>query len=223
MSAVIVIDGIIGAGKTTLLKQVVPYLESKGYRITTVKEPVQKWKDSGRLEQFYQDTNRRSYQFQTVAFHDRIKEFKDQYAANKDTTDIFILERSIFTDVLFAKMLLESGSMDTTEFEDYTNLWQMWQELLPLKPTLFIYLKPDVEVCMQRLRKRNRSEEVGVDETYQRKLAEKHDEFFANKAITIDNSQVPVLTLNTNDDFENCAATRDKICTEISDRLFAKN
>src|SRR3990167_7037947 len=127
---IVVVDAIIGAGKTTLIRDcLIPLLTLKGWRVTEIREPVEKWKTTGRLQQFYNDPHRRGYQFQTRAFHDRIRESQEKYRLYKDSTDIFIIERSIFTDKLFMKMLLESNTIDITEYEDYFDLWTMWSEL----------------------------------------------------------------------------------------------
>lgn len=202
MIQVIVIDGIIGCGKTTLIEEcLVPTLTMKGYKVTVVKEPVDKWKDSGSLQQFYKDPSRRAYQFQTRASHDRIKECQKQYRKYSHDTDIFLLERSIYTDMLFMKTLLESNTIDETEYRDYKELWKMWEELMPFVPDLFVYLRPDVKVAMERLHKRNREGET-VSIKYQKALQDKHDEFLGKDMVKISDSRyAPCLHLYTNADF----------------------
>jgi deoxyadenosine/deoxycytidine kinase len=220
MAQVIIVDGIIGAGKTSLIEEcLVPILAPRGYRVTVVKEPVDKWKENGSLEQFYQDPSRRAYQFQTRAFHDRIRECQEQYRKHFSTTDIFLLERSIYTDMLFMKMLLDSNTIDDTEFRDYKDLWQMWEELMPFTPTLFVYLKPDVEVAMERLHKRNREGET-VSMEYQKALQEKHDEFLGGGVVKISESRyVPCLHLYTNADFVNDTWVKGNITDRILNSL----
>jgi len=216
MAQVIVIDGIISAGKTSLIEEcLVPILTARGYRITVVKEPVDKWKESGSLTQFYKDPSRRAYQFQTRAFHDRIRECQEQYRKHFSNTDIFLLERSIYTDLLFMKMLLDSNTIDETEFRDYKDLWQMWEELMPFIPTLFVYLKPDVEIAMERLCKRSREGET-VSIEYQKALQEKHDEFLGKDVVKISESRnVSCLHLYTNADFVNDIGVKENITDRI--------
>jgi deoxyadenosine/deoxycytidine kinase len=213
----VVVDAIIGAGKTTIIRHcLIPYLTNKGWRVTEIKEPVDKWKNSGRLQQFYADPSRRGFQFQTRAFHDRIRECQDKYNKYKDVTDVFILERSVFTDLLFIKCLYEANTIDLSEYEDIMDLWSMWAELMPFKPDLFIYLKPTVEVCMQRLRERNRDGEAGVSEEYQRDLQQKHDDFLGDDFVAIsDCKYVPRLLLETDSNFRDDENVRTKICTDI--------
>lgn len=213
----VVVDGIIGAGKTTLIRNcLVPILTGKGWRVTEIREPVEKWKNSGRLEQFYADPRRRAFQFQIRAFHDRVRECQEKYRQYKDTTDIFLLERSIFTDVLFVNALLETNAIDRTEYEDYLDLWTMWQEVMPFRPDLFIYLKPSIPVCMGRLQERARNGEAGVDAEYQSRLQEKHDEFLGGDYVTINDCHyVPRILLETNSNFRDDLGVQQEMCNNL--------
>jgi len=218
---IVVIDGIIGSGKSVLIRQcLIPILTQKGWRVTEVGEPVDKWRTSGRLQQFYADPSRRGYQFQTCAFHDRIREAQEKYRDYRDSTDVFLLERSIFTDILFMKMLLESNTIDQTEYDDYVGLWTMWGELLPFKPDLFIYLKPDIQTCMKRLHERNREGEESVSKDYQQKLQQKHDEFLGEQFVAIsDCHYVPRLLLETNVNFRDDSSMQEHICQQLESVL----
>ena len=90
---VVVVDGVIGAGKSTLIREcLIPYFIESGRTVTEVKEPVERWKKNGRLEQFYKDPKRRAYQFQTTAFHDRVHQCIKCYERHKNTSNIFLLE-----------------------------------------------------------------------------------------------------------------------------------
>lgn len=224
---VVVVDGIIGAGKTTIIKNCLePYFRNHGARVTVIYENVEDWVKSGALQQFYDDPSRRGYQFQTMAFHDRIVKTQKAYRENKDTTDIFILERSIFTDVLFMKMLRESKTIDESEYRDYMNLWTMWSQLMPFKPDLFIYLRPDLDEAMNRLRARNRDGETGVSLKYQTELQAKHDEFLGGETAKIHDVlgeaeyDVPILKLMTNGNFRDDDDVKTKVFTEVKDCIY---
>ncbi len=219
---VVVVEGIIAAGKTSLIEQCLcPLLTVRGYRVTVVNEPVEKWKKNGRLKLFYDDPARRGFQFQTVAFHDRVMETRIQHAKHNKTTDIYILERSIFSDTLFMKMLRDLGHVDETEYEDYMNLWTMWSMLMPFSPDVFIYLKPGVDLSMKRLKNRAREGETGISEDYQSQLEAKHEDLLGGDTITIEigpiNGEkkhekiVPILKLTTEDDFRTNEAEQKRI------------
>jgi len=215
---ILVVDGVIGAGKTTLIREcLLPTLTSRGWKVTEVREPVDKWKQNGRLRQFYEDPKRRAYQFQTMAFHDRVKECMDTYDRYANSSDVFILERSIFTDILFIKMLLDSDQIDQTEYDDYLSLWNMWDRVMPFHPDLFIYLRPSLNECMRRLRERNRDGESGVSEEYQRSLLKEHDEFLGSSSVKIGrNHYVPRLLLDTDNNFRDSPVIREEISEQVA-------
>jgi deoxyadenosine/deoxycytidine kinase len=200
---VVVVDGLIGAGKSTLIKEcLIPYFINSGRNVTEVKEPVEKWKRNGRLEQYYKDPKRRAYQFQTMAFHSRVHECLKAWKKHRKTSDIFLLERSIFTDMLFMRMLLHEKMVDETEFEDYKQLWNMWDKVMPFQPHLFVYLRPTVETCMTRLKERNRNGESAVSVKYQEQLMIEHDKFLNSEYVTIGcDHHVPCIVLSTDSNF----------------------
>lgn len=218
---VIVVDGIIGAGKTVLIRDcLIPQMVKLGFKVTEVKEPVDMWKKSGRLQQFYQDPAKRAYQFQTSVFHDRIMECRAAHSKFGEETDIFLLERSIFTDMLFMNMLLADNLIDDSEYEDYHKMWTMWRELMPFSPDLFVYLRPDVNECMKRLKERNRDGESKVSEIYQENLMKEHDTFLSGDSVRVDkNYHVPLLVLETNKDFRTDVEVQEKLTKQVIDML----
>lgn len=183
---IVVVDGIIGAGKTSYLEVLEQDLPQHNLRVHVVREPVEKWKECGILQRFYNDPSRWAYHFQAKAFHDRIVENIKAWANHKEDTDIFILERSCFTDNLFMDMLFESKTIDELEYQHYNEWWHLWARIMPYMPHLFIYLKPDVDVCMKRLHKRNREGEENLSKDYQIALEAKHDKFFEKDSINLE-------------------------------------
>jgi len=219
---VIVVDGIIGAGKTVLINEcLVPILSKRGLRITVIGESVEKWERTGRLKQFYENKSRRGYQFQTRVFHDRVKKSQKKFRKYKSSTDVFLLERSIFTDLLFMEMLYEDGEIDKSEYEDYKILWTMWEKVMPFKPDLFVYLKPDVDIIMKRVNERDRDgEKKGVPKSYQIKLQEKHNNFLGKEFVNISKSNtVPCFHLATNSNFKNDKIIQAQIADTFEDKI----
>lgn len=184
---VIVVDGIIGAGKSSIIEKcLVPILTQRGYKVCPVYEPVETWKENGSLERYYSDPSRYGYQFQTRVFHDRVKACQDafNFFEGGDIPDIFILERSVYTDRIFMKMLHESSVVSDHEYRDYMDLWTMWRELMPFSFDMFIYLNPSVEAAMERIHVRARGGESRVTKDYQSSLRKEHDLFFKGDVIT---------------------------------------
>lgn len=213
---VVVVDGIIGAGKTCLIKEcLAPHLRKKGLKVTIVKEPVEKWKKDGSLEQFYSEPKKRGYQFQTRVFHDRVQETRYQYFKSEKDTDIFLLERSIFTDVLFMKMMHQTGIVDDSEYRDYMMLWTMWSDLMPFTPDLFIYLRPSISATMNRLRERNRKEETTITEEYQISLQKEHDMRFITDSIGVGNKIAKCIQIRSDENFRDNENVKNRIGSQI--------
>ena len=198
---VLVVDGVIASGKTSLVRNcLLTGLREQGLHVVEFPEPVDEWKASGRLAQFYNDPSRRAYQFQTRAFHDRIQLWCDLYEMHADKADVIVAERSIFTDVVFVESLAAQNLFDSTEREDYYRLWNMWKRLLPTPVDCFMYLRPSLDECMRRLRNRDRAEErTAVDLNYQQLLLHYHDALFCKSSELLPHDNV--LELRTDEDF----------------------
>jgi len=203
MPKTVVIDGLIGAGKSTcigVLHKTMPKVTD--YTVLVCKEPVDLWKSSGRLAMFYSDMKRRSFQFQCLVFHSRVRQYQQVYQQavelEADGKNVLILmERSIFSDCFFANILHEQGDMDDSELEDYMDLWQMWTETMPAVPDIFIFLRPKLNTVMERLHDRNRSEESGVSRDYQQHLLVKHDDWYEPGERDLNGQHCPMHVLDT--------------------------
>ena len=215
---VIVVDGVIASGKSTYIGMLLKTLTQRGWRVTVVKEPVDKWQESGALKRFYSDPKRWGYTFQTTAFHDRVMENVEAFEKYGARSDVFILERSPFTDTLFVEMLHESGTIDDYEFAEYKKWWKMWYRLMPYEPDMFIYLRPDLPEAMQRLKERARDGEQTVSMEYQMALSAKHDLFFASNAVAIGDSHfIPCFRLATNENFRDDETVQHKLTLHFED------
>jgi len=201
---VVAVEGPIGAGKTTYIEMISKQLTKEGWNVTVVKEPVDKWIQCGILDLFYKDPIRWGYHFQTKAFHDRVTENILAYekyiplAGGRFSMDVFILERSPFSDRIFMELLYEQGTITKLEWDHHIEWWNMWMRLMPYTINLFVYLQPGIDVCMIRLKERSRDEEVGVKRDYQLKLIERHDKIFNNEFVILSETlSVPCVKLTT--------------------------
>ncbi len=210
----IIVEGNIGAGKSTFLK-----LLSSALDIQPVFEPHDKWQNIGGenlLENFYQDTQRWAYSFQTYAFVSRVIEQENFLEKSKNNN--LVLERSVYSDrYCFAKNAFEMGVMTELEWELYKKWFEWLVTGYTIKPTGFIYLQTDPEVCYKRLIKRARSEEKTVRLDYLKKLHSKHEDWLVNKVNIADYlKDLPVLVLNCNKEFENDFVEQSRHFSEIS-------
>jgi len=206
---------------TTLIHRcLLPILLERGWKVTIVDEPVSKWESDKLLKKFYENPERYAYHFQTKAFHDRVRECQSQFKKHKDDTDVFILERSVFSDTIFMNTLHDLGTVDDMEMEHYKEWWELWEEVMPFRPDMFIYLKPNLDVCMGRVRERARDGEEGVRKDYQVLLEQRHDEFFKGDAVEVAKGHyVPVLPLVTNSNFRDDPKVKEWITDIIEEKI----
>lgn len=216
-----ILEGNIGAGKSTLLK-----ILKNNIDIEAIPEPMTKWqKISGTdnlLDLFYKDTKRWAYTFQSYAFISRIQATIEHQLNNPDK-QTFVLERSVYCDrFCFAKNCVERGTMTELEWQIYKD-WFSWlaESQIP-QPTGFIYLRAEPEICMQRLQKRNRSEETNVSLEYLNSLHNKHEDWLIRK-IDLPKTllNVPVLVLDCNQEFEQDKSKESLLLEQI--KTFMQN
>jgi deoxyadenosine/deoxycytidine kinase len=174
----IVIDGLIGAGKTTLIKLLINKYSASGIKVHPIYEPVDVWRETGALAEFYKDIKAKCYEFQTFVYITRIQRVIDEVCANPDT-HIFLLERSIFTDrYIFVNLLKEN--MGPVRLEMYNTWWDMWSCLMNIKIHKWVLLDTSLNESINRICNRARGEEHGITVEYQKNLMDKHHEFYTD-------------------------------------------
>lgn len=174
---VIVIDGNISSGKTTYIKLIKEALISKELKVCVVKEPVAHWQEIGILEKFYKNPKKYAYAFQTYVFVTRIKEACRKYEKHGNNVDVYILERSWYTDPIFAKINHKSRNINDIEYKMYLEWCNFHKQTVPFTPTGFVYLDCPAEVSYERCHIRNRNGECDIGIEYLRDLKAEHDIF----------------------------------------------
>ena len=211
------VEGIIGAGKTTLLQGLLDLAPTT----VLVEEPVKLWQDSGILQDSYENPQVWSFPAQTTFFTSRINVFRERHA-EAPADALFVSERSAFSDILFWNTHRKLGLVSDKLHKCYLPMWNMWQHLLPIEqPNLFVFLQPNVEECMKRMRKRGRKEEQDVDIPYQQALYEQHvAKFMDPKGVLMPNgTRVPCVVIDGNTDFSSNPAEMQSIVEKIKAKL----
>jgi len=134
-----IFDGIIGAGKTTFITMLENHLNTvENLKTKAILEPVELWKETNTLAYFYNDIPKNCYEFQTFTYITRVSKVIDDIY-NNQTVDIFLLERSIWTDRYIFMELLKPlvGELRMNMY----NMWcDLWTYIMPLCADKWILL-----------------------------------------------------------------------------------
>ncbi|OQA36309.1 MAG: Deoxyadenosine/deoxycytidine kinase [Candidatus Dependentiae bacterium ADurb.Bin331] len=212
---IISLEGNIGAGKSTFLKIV-----EKTLAIQAIFEPHTKWQQVGGsenlLEKFYAEPQRWAYTFQTYAFVTRVVE--QESFARKSLFPVQMLERSVYSDrYCFAKNAFEQKNMNALEWKLYQEWFSWLVDGYAATPAGFIYLRTSPEICYERLKKRNRSEERNVSLDYLSTIHEKHERWLIGREDVLGSEkEVPILVLSVDQDFEHDQQQQDNLVEQIA-------
>ncbi|NXS27541.1 DGUOK protein, partial [Pomatostomus ruficeps] len=121
---------------------------------------------------------------------------------------------------VFAKNLFEAGHLQPLEWAIY----QDWHDFLlrhlgpRAAPHAFLYLRAAPQTCLERLRRRARSEEGGIRLRYLQELHAQHEQWLVDRSTEIHfpaAQRAPVLVLDVDKDFEHDAAVRGGLMAQV--------
>ncbi|MGL5014329.1 MAG: deoxynucleoside kinase [Bacteroidales bacterium] len=168
---IVVIEGGIGAGKSTILEPMKNHLMAlTGEPWEVLIEPVDEDPEFHRLlKQFIDhptDANKRA-EFQNYMTNQRAEMLAKVPDGN------YILERSLFSDLVFTHTNMLSTSAPTGEY------WNAYHEVARRlvdypKPTVLVYLSRDPEACLESCKRRDRDGEGKYDIEYFKDLHRFH-------------------------------------------------
>ncbi|NXG78892.1 DGUOK protein, partial [Baryphthengus martii] len=121
---------------------------------------------------------------------------------------------------VFAKNLFEAGHLQPLEWAIYQDWHQFLLRHLGPRTTLhgFLYLRATPQTCLERLRRRARSEESGIQLGYLQQLHAQHEHWLVAKTTRIHFAEVeraPVLVLDVDEDFERDAAAQGALMAQV--------
>lgn len=179
----IVIEGVVGVGKSSLMH----LLGAQGYE--EFEEPVV---DNPILDKFYYDRKRYSFPLQVFFLNKRFEHIK-----KTNNFKNAVMDRSIYGDAIFARMLNLNDEMSDEEFGIYQELLENMLEHVRA-PKLMVFLEVSVDEAMRRIQKRGRDYELIVERDYWQNLNDEYHDYFDQYSLS------PVLRINVDNlDFEN--------------------
>ncbi len=149
----VVVDGVTGVGKSSLVRII-----SEEFGLKPFSEMFE---DENRLlNKFFHDRAKWAFPMQTNFLTNRFKQYCQAMRVGQA-----VMDRSIYSDRIFARMYLEYGYLKPEEYAVYNNLLEtMLEHVVP--PKLLVYLKVDTDEAIHRIHKRGRPDEVEVEREY---------------------------------------------------------
>ena len=159
----VVVEGPIGAGKTSLARRLSQHLDGE----LLLEAPD----DNPFLAKFYEDPARHALSTQLFFLFQRIQQLRDLKQIDLFsgvTVSDFLFDK----DALFARLNLADEELHLYQ--------QIYGQLAPQAPApdLVIYLQASQERLLERIRRRDKAYERGIDERYLIRLADEYRRFF---------------------------------------------
>lgn len=159
----IAVEGPIGVGKTTLAQKLALTLGAETLMEGAEENPF--------LNRFYQDPKAAALPTQLFFLFQRVRQLQ---AARQ--SDMFQPTR--VADFLMEKdRLFARATLDEEELRLYEQVYKNLTIDAPV-PDLVIYLQAPVPVLQERIRKRGRPEEGGIQENYLQRIVDAYTDFF---------------------------------------------
>ncbi len=165
----ITIEGNIGAGKTTLALKLAEQLQARLI--------LEEFADNPFLPKFYQQPDQYAFPLELFFMAERYKQLKEMLAAQDLFTRYTVSDYLFVKSLLFAKMNLQED-----EFSLFQKLFDIINPQLA-QPDLLIYLNAPVDLLQKNIRKRNRSYEQQIPDSYLLKVHDMYAQYLRQHAV----------------------------------------
>lgn len=149
----IVVDGVTGVGKSSLVRIISEEMGLKPFD--------EMFDDEYRLlHKFFHDREKWAFAMQVNFLTNRFKQYR--YAMKVGRA---VMDRSIYSDKIFAMMYLNHKYLSPEEYAVYNNLLNTFLDHVRV-PKLMIYLRVDTDEAIRRIHRRGRPDEMEVEREY---------------------------------------------------------
>ncbi len=179
----ITVEGNIGVGKTTLATRLAEHYQARLV--------LEAFADNPFLPKFYQNPSQYAFPLELFFMAERYKQLQD-----------LLLQKSMFhqltiSDYLFTKSLLFAKvTLSQDEFKHYQRHFEIIQQNL-IHPQLLIYLHAPVSKLQENIRKRQRSYELQIPDSYLQQIQDTYLQYlkqFSIATLFVDASRADFLT-----------------------------
>jgi len=195
----IVIEGVVGSGKTALMEIMI---EKGYYPFSNIIE------ENEILDKFYYNRSKYAFILQVYFLNKRF-----EYIKLAEGMKNVVMDRSIYGDLIFAKILKQNKELTN---EEYAVLLELQKNMLQYikKPKLLIYLDISTEKAIEQISQRGRIYEQEVERDYWSRLNKEYQEYFNNYDLS------PILKVNIDNlDFKNNYKDREHMISLIDKKL----